>query len=97
MVQTIQIELSLNSNTRRSLIQINALVTGHLQGTFFNSKTQLIQFTEPDKKSKKKYRRVRNELSIKDNIKALKYKSCLNFRACQKKIVEFTESTHTIY
>ena len=50
-----------------------------------------------DKKSKKKYRRVRNELLIKDNIKALKYKSCLSFPACQKKIVEFTDSTHTIY
>ena len=45
----------------------------------------------PDKKDRKKYRRVRNELSIKGNIKALKYKSCLSFRACQKKIVEFTD------
>ena len=51
----------------------------------------------PDKKERKKYQRVRNELSIKGNIKALKYKSCLSFRACQKKIVEFTDSTHTIY
>ena len=46
----------------------------------------------PDKKSKKSI-----ELSIKDNTKALKYKSCLSFRACQKKIVELTDSTHTIY
>ena len=30
-------------------------------------------------------------------LKALRYKSCLSFRACQKKIVEFTDSTHTIY
>ena len=30
-------------------------------------------------------------------LKALKYKSCLSFCACQKKIVEFTDSTHTIY
>ena len=45
----------------------------------------------------KKYRRVRNELSIKDNIKALKYKSSLSFPACQKKTVEFIDSTHTIY
>ena len=51
----------------------------------------------PDKKSKKKYRTVRNELSVKDNTKALEYKSCLSFPACQKKIVEFTDSTHTIY
>ena len=30
-------------------------------------------------------------------LKALKYKSSLSFRAFQKKIVEFTYSTHTIY
>ena len=48
----------------------------------------------PDKKTKKVWR-VRNELSIKDNIKALKYKSYLSFRACQ--IVEFTDLTHKIY
>ena len=51
----------------------------------------------PDKKKQRKYRGVRNELFIKNNIKALKYKSCLSFRLCQKKIVEFTDSTHTIY
>ena len=51
----------------------------------------------PDKKKQTKYRKVGNELSIKDNIKALKYKSCLSFCACQKKIVEFTDSTNTIY
>ena len=45
----------------------------------------------------KESRRLRNELSIKRNIKALKYKSCLGFPACEKKIVEFTDSTHTIY
>ena len=43
------------------------------------------------------YQGVRNELCIKDNIKALKYKFCLSFRTCQKKIVELTDSTHTIY
>ena len=76
---------------------------------FYDSKTQLIQFTDKvaekvpwtiyrlDKKAKKKYGRVKNELSIKDNIKTLKYKFCLGFSACQKKIVEFTDSTHTIY
>ena len=42
-------------------------------------------FYRPDKKNQKKYRGVRNELSIKDNIKVLKYKSCLSFPACQKK------------
>ena len=41
--------------------------------------------------------RVGNELSIKENSKALKHKSCLSFHACHKKIVEFTDSTHTIY
>ena len=30
-------------------------------------------------------------------LKALKYKSCFSFHACQKKIVEFTESAPTIY
>ena len=38
---------------------------------------------------KKKYRGVKNELSLKDNIKALKYKSCLSFPACQKKLLNF--------
>ena len=51
----------------------------------------------PDKKKWKMYWRVGNELSIKDNIKALRYKSCLTFCACQKKIVEFTHSTNAIY
>ena len=51
----------------------------------------------PDKKNQIKYQRIINELSIKDNIKALKYKSCLSFRTCQKKFFEFTDSTHTIY
>ena len=43
MVQTIEIEVSINSNTTRSKIQINAYVTGHVQGL---SKTQLIQITD---------------------------------------------------
>ena len=60
------------------------------------TKKSLTQFTDQIKKQKK-YRGVRNELSIKDNIKALNYKSCLSFRTCQKKNVEFTDSTHTIY
>ena len=59
-------------------------------------KKSLKQFTDQIKKQKK-YQGVRNELSIKDNIKALKYKSCLSFCACQKKIVQFTNSTNTIY
>ena len=59
MVQTVQIKLSINNNT--------------------------------------KHQRAENELSIKDSIKALKYKSYHSFRACQKKIVEFTDSTNTIY
>ena len=46
MLQTIQIELSINSNTTRSQTEINAYVTGHVQGMFFGSKTQLIQFTD---------------------------------------------------
>ena len=59
--------------------------------------TEKVPYTiyRPDKKQK--HRGVRNELSIKDNIKGRKYESCLSFRTCHKKIVEFTDSTHTIY
>ena len=77
---------------------------------FYDSKTQLIQFTDwqsdwksplnnlqTRSKKQKKYRRVRNKLFIEDNIKAFKYKSCLSFPACQKKVVEFTDSAYTIY
>ena len=46
MVQILQIELSITSNTTRSQIQINAYVAGHLQDMLYNSKTQLIQFTD---------------------------------------------------
>ena len=46
MVQTVQIELSRNRNTTRSQICINAYITGHLRDTFYNSKTQFIQFTD---------------------------------------------------
>ena len=66
---------------------------------FFHSETQLIQFTDwqigeksslsnlqTRYKKRKKYRRKRNEFSKNDNIKFLKYKSCLIFRACQIKI-----------
>ena len=45
MVQTIQIEVSTNSNTARPQIYIHAYVTKHLPGMFYDSKTQLIQFT----------------------------------------------------
>ena len=52
----------------------------------------------PDKKKKNaKTVSESQKLSIKDNIKALKYKYCLIFPACPKKIVEFTDSTHAIY
>ena len=50
----------------------------------------------PDKKAKQVLKSQKWP-SIKDNIKALKYKSSLSFRSCQKKIVEFTDSTHAIY
>ena len=48
-------------------------------------------------KKQKMYQWVKNELSIKDNIKALKYNSCLSFHTCEKKIVDITDSTHRIY
>ena len=46
MVQTIEIELSINSNTKRSLIYIKAYITGHVQGMFSDSKTPVIQITD---------------------------------------------------
>ena len=46
MVQTIETELSINSNTTKSQIYSNAYVTGHFPGIFYDSKNQLIKFTE---------------------------------------------------
>ena len=46
MVQTIEIELFINSNTTTSQIKIYPYVTGHAQGMFYDSKTQLIKFTD---------------------------------------------------
>ena len=46
MVQTIEIELSINSSTTMSQMQINVYVTGHVQNMFYDSKTQLIKFTD---------------------------------------------------
>ena len=43
------------------------------------------------------YQGVGNELFIKGNITALKYKSCLSLCKFQKKIVELTNSTNAIY
>ena len=60
------------------------------------AENSLEQFTD-QKKKQKNYQRVGNELSIKDNIKAVKYKFCLSFHAFQKKTVDFTDSAHTIY
>ena len=45
-IQTIQTELSMNSNTTWSERSINAYVTWHLRGMFYDSKTQLIQYTD---------------------------------------------------
>ena len=42
----------------------------------------------PDEKKQKMYWKVK---------KALKFKSFLSFQVCQKKIVEFTDLTHTFY
>ena len=53
IVQKAQIELSINSNTKRSQIEINVYVSGHLRDMFFDSKTQLIQFTDQQKGTKK--------------------------------------------
>ena len=60
MVQTVQRELSINSNTTRSQIQINAYNTGHLRDMFYVSKSQLIQF--PDWQSD--WKSILNNLQI---------------------------------
>ena len=83
MVQTVQLELSINSNATRSQILINAYVTGHLRDMFYDPKTQFINLADWQSgwksplnnlqtrlKKGKEYRSVGNELSIKDNIKA---------------------------
>ena len=46
MVQTVQIELSIKSNTTVSQKQIHAYITGHLPDMLYDSKTQFIQFTD---------------------------------------------------
>ena len=46
MVQTVQIELFINSKTTRSRILIHAYITRHLGDMFCDSKTQFIQFTD---------------------------------------------------
>ena len=62
--------------------------------------TKKVRYTiyRPDKKKQKKDWGVKNELSIKENIKAFKYESCLSFRTCQKKflnlltqLIQFTD------
>ena len=50
----------------------------------------------PEKENKKSIGESEMNFPYGQNIKALKYKSCHSFRTCQKKIVEFTDSTHTI-
>ena len=52
IVQKAQMELSINSNTKSSQIWINAYVTGHLWDLFYDSKTQLMQFTDPQEGTK---------------------------------------------
>ena len=45
MVQPIEIE-AINNNTTTSQIKLNTYVTGRAQGMFYDSKTQLIKFTD---------------------------------------------------
>ena len=45
MEQTVQIELSINSNTTRFQLQSNAYITEHLRDMICDSKSQLTQFT----------------------------------------------------
>ena len=46
IVQKAQMELSINSSTKSFQIQINAYVTRHLWDMFYDSKTQLVQFSD---------------------------------------------------
>ena len=46
MLQTAQIELSINSSTTSSQILINTYASGHLRYMLHDSKTQFIQFTD---------------------------------------------------
>ena len=48
MVQTVQIELSINSKATWSQIYNNPFVTRHLRDMFYDSKTQFIQFTDSE-------------------------------------------------
>ena len=106
MVQTTQIKLSiiamlqgLKYKLMLTLLDISEICSMIQRFNSYNSLTDKVPWTiyRSDKKKQKEYRRVENELSINDNIKTLKYKSCLSFRTCQKKIIEFTDSTHMIY
>ena len=96
--QILQMNLSINSNTKPSPSYVlwfkDSIHTIFWQKKWL--KKSLEQFTDKIKMWKE-YQRVGNELSIKDNIKALKYKSYLSFCTYQKEIVEFTDSTNTIY
>ena len=46
LTQTAKIELSINRNTKRSQMQINAYVSAHLRDMFYDSKIQLVKFTD---------------------------------------------------
>ena len=52
---------------------------------------------KPDKRSWKSIGNLELNFPYMTMLKVLKYKPCISFRACQKKFVEFTDLTHTIY
>ena len=101
-----QIELSINSNTKglkykRMLMfleiskicsMIQRLDSCNLLTNKKRLKKWLEQLTDPMKKKAKKV--LESTWTI---LKVLKYKPCLSFWGCQKKIVGFTYSTHIIY
>ena len=51
----------------------------------------------PDEKSLKNTGKLELNFPQMTMVTAPKYKLCLIFRTCPKKLVEFTDSTHTIY
>ena len=89
LTQTAQIELSINRNTKRSQMQINAYVSAHLRDMFYDSKIQLVQFTDLESGLESLFNNLqtRSKKAKRTILKALKHKSCLSLCTCQKKLL----------
>ena len=86
---------------------MHVLASGHLRNQSPNSynlltnknglKRDLSNLQTKWKKAKRNYWNAGNELFIKDNTKIPQIYTLPRFWACQKKILEFTNSTHIIH